>query len=169
MAGSEGRNRYAVAAVLMLAVLIMSGCGGRTRYVLVTDRNEVDFDNGSLRFICLQPDEAAKVTGLLTLYKDRDVQRYGESGKAGQDPIERVLYPMLRKDYGAARVQLEQNWTSLPDGLRLLLRADLSYENGKTVTAEQLTLLYQDAYEHQPCDVNRDLIRLRIRQLRYGR
>jgi len=159
-----------IAAVMLLsAAVLMSGCGGRARYVLITDRNDVDFDDGSTRFICLQAGEAAKMPGLLGLYQDSDIEKYGKTRKQGGDPLEGVLFPLVRKDYGTANARLHQDWMALPEGLRLLLHADMEYETGKDIPAERLTALYQDAYERQACDLNRDLIKLRIRQLRYGR
>jgi hypothetical protein len=81
------------------------------------------------------------------------------------------LFHLLRQNYSKASEVLHQNEAAFPEYLRVLLNADLAYEELGRDPAKvtQLIKQYQDAYEIQPCAMSRDLINLRIRQVRYLR
>lgn len=155
-------------AIIVAALMLLGACAGHARYVLVTSRNDVDHSSGSQRYICLTGAESSRLPGMLALYSERDITRYERSRRTG-DPLEDILFHVIRSDYRTAGTLLERHGRDVPPGLRLLLLADLSYETGTDIPAERLRSLYQEAFEAQSCDLNRDLIQLRIRQMRYGR
>jgi hypothetical protein len=153
----------------LAAVLVTAACSPPARYVLVADRSEVDFSNGGQRFICLTATEASRLQGMLALYSERDIRRYERTRRDNGDPLEEIFFHLVRSEYAAAGSFLGKHGRSVPEGLRLLLQADIAYETGTDVPVERLSALYQQAFEKQACELNRDLILLRIRQMRYGR
>jgi hypothetical protein len=156
---------------LMLCLLfLLAACTPLTRHVLITDRNEINFADGNKFYICLQPDEAKQVKGLLNLRTTEDVKKYETTRQTTAGPIEQILFDVVRADYRAAKADMTSRGDRIPTYLQLLLRADLVYlMEGTQASSLQLVQLYQDAFEAQLCDLNRDLIKLRIRQVRYGR
>ncbi len=158
-----------LASVLIAAALLLCACAAPARYVLVTGPGDVDYSSGSRRYLCLSAEEAARVPGMVGLHSGREIARYERTRRPGGDPLEEVLYRMVKDEYGTAVELLERHGLSLPPGLRLLIRADLAYETDERIPAERLRDLYQTAFEEQTCGLNHDLILLRIRQMRYGR
>jgi predicted nucleic acid-binding Zn ribbon protein len=78
-----------------------------------------------------------------------------------------VLFELVRSNYPAVRTGLDEQGDLFPPYLRLLLKADLAYETGgQEMPTTKMTELYQEAFEGQPCNLNQDLIKSRIRQVR---
>ena len=163
------RNTFILPLMLCLLSLL-AACTPLTRHVLVTDRNEINFADGNRFYVCLQPDEAKQVNGLLNLRTTEDVKKYETTRQTTSEPVEQLLFDVVRADYRAAKADLTSQGDRIPTYLQLLLKADLAYmTEGPQASSVQLVQLYQEAFEAQPCDLNRDLIKLRIRQVRYGR
>ncbi len=160
--------RLRLTILLALLCLLLAACSPATKYVLVTDRSEVNFADGDRFYLCLLADDAKRMSGMLKLRTRADVHKYELTRIDSSDPFERILFHLIRADYGAARAGLEQQGEMLPSYVRLLLKADLAYETSDMPTTG-LVQLYQEAFEGQGCDLNRDLIKMRIRQVRYGR
>lgn len=161
----RGYRTWALACLLVL----LASCAAPARYVIVTGRSDVDFSDGNQRFICISAADAMNLSGMVALRNDRDINRYGKGRSSASGPLEAILFQMIRNDYAAAGALLERDGRRVPEDLRLLLAADILYETAADIPRERLTRLYQEAFEKQSCDLNKDLIVLRIRQLRYGR
>lgn len=154
--------------ILLNILCLLTACSPATKYVLVTDRGEVNFADGDRFYLCLLPDEAKRVNSMLKLRTRADVRRYEQTRSGSSNPLERILFDLVRADYLAAQSDMDGQGDMLPSYLRLLLRADLAYETSEMPTT-RLVQLYQEAFEGQGCDLNKDLIKMRIRQVRYGR
>lgn len=160
--------RYAF--LVLAGAFLLSACAPPARYVLVTERKDVDYSSGSSqRYICLTAKEAMHLPGLIGLMNKKQIRRYAETRRPGSDPLEDILFHLVRNDYAAVGTLLERERKSVPEGLALLLRADIAYEKDDNIPAERITAMYQQAYDVQSCELNRDLILLRIRQMRYVR
>jgi len=97
------------------------------------------------------------------------IQQHAQKQKADAGPVPAVLSKVLESDYTGARKLLDAQRTSLSPSLVALLDADLTYESNDQKTGTlKLVDMYQAAYDIQVCDLNRDFIQNRIRQLRYG-
>jgi len=152
------------------ATLFIAGCSQPAKYILVTDRNDVNFADGDRFYICLQPEEAQRVRGMLTLRTKSSVKEYYKTRSGGPDALEEILYDIISAHYSAAQGRMDTQGDSLPPYLRLLLKADLARENKRQRTDPgHLVQMYQAAFDDPGCGLNRDLIKLRIRQVRYGR
>ncbi len=151
-------------------MFLLAACSPPIKYVLVTDRGDVNFGDGDRFYLCLLPDDAKRVNGMVGLLTVSDVKRYERTRPSSSDPLEQVLFDMVRSNYTAAQAGLDKQENGLPPYLRLLLKADLTYETGgQELSATRLIQLYQEAFEDQACGLNKDLIINRIRQVRYGR
>ncbi len=139
---------------------LLSACSPATKYVLVTDRGDVNFADGDRFYLCLLADDAKRVSGMLRLRTASEVRKYEQTRTGVSDPLEQILFDLIKSNYASAQAELVSRGDALPSYLRLLLKADLAYE---------LVQMYQDAYEDQACEFNKDLIKIRIRQVRYGR
>jgi hypothetical protein len=159
-------NIFMVSSLLCL----FTACSPATKYVLVTDRSDVNFADGDRFYLCLLTDDAKQVNGMLNLRTASEVKKYEQMRTKVADPLEQILFDLIKSNYALAQFKLDKQGDKLPLYLRLLLRADLAYENdSRKLSATQLVQMYQDAYENQACDLNKDLIKIRIRQVRYGR
>lgn len=162
-------RRFIILAILNLLSLL-TACSPATKYVLVTDRSDVNFADGDRFYLCLQTDDAKLVNGMLNLRTVSEVRKYEQTRTGTVDPLEHILLDLIKADYSSAQAELNNRGDALPSYLRLLLKADLAYETGsQKIPTTQLVQMYQDAYENQACDLNKDLIKIRIRQVRYGR
>lgn len=161
--------------VILPLFSLLCGCSSPARYIVVsedsTESSPAYRENADQRFVCLASADARNHSGLLALRKQSDIQDYERKRTDRQDPVERVLFHLLRQNYSKASEVLHQNEAAFPEYLRVLLNADLAYEELGRDPAKvtQLIKQYQDAYEIQPCAMSRDLINLRIRQVRYLR
>ena len=162
--------------ILILPLLLVSACNPPARYIVVSeDSAESDpasRDNSDQRFLCLTPADAQKYRGLLALRKQSDIENYERKRSTDrQDPVEGILFHLIRGEYAKASDSLHQQEATVPEYLRVLLSADLAYEvEAKNSTnAPQLIKQYQGAFDVQPCAMSREIINLRIRQVRYLR
>lgn len=156
-------------AIILTALLGSAGCS-RAKYIVVTDRSSVNFSDGDLFYICLRPEEAERVPRMLMLKTNSAVKKYQESRPMGSDVLEQVLFNVVSGDYSSALDHLKHKGDEIPAYLRLLLKADVARENRKQrPDPAQLVEMYQAAFDEPGCDLNRDIIKLRIRQVRYAR
>ena len=155
-------------AVLLTACVILSSCAPYARYVIINDhRDGIDFDYAGQRYICLSNKDAENMEGVIALRKKSDIRMYMQTRKDTHNQAEDVLAYLVIGDYKKSKELLQSQWHDMPEYLRLLLRADLASET-ETKRKSSLVKLYQEAYDVQPCDINREIIKFRIRQLRYG-
>ena len=59
-------RRFIILAVLSVLYLL-TACSPATKYVLVTDRGDVNFADGDRFYLCLQADDAKRVNGMVNL------------------------------------------------------------------------------------------------------
>ena len=158
-----------MSAALFTACVILSSCAPYARYVIIDDnRDGIDFDYAGQRYICLSNADAENMEGVIALRKKSDIRMYMQTRKGAQNPAEDVLVYLIIGEYKKSKELLHSRWHDMQEYLRLLLRADLASET-EDIKISALVKLYQEAYEVQPCDINREIIKFRIRQLRYGR
>jgi hypothetical protein len=163
-------TRGPIILMVLSLLCLLTACSPATKYVLVTDRSDVNFEDGDRFYLCLQADDAKHVNGMLRLRTASEVRKYEQRRTKDADPIEPILFDLIKSNYASAQAGLDSHGDTLPPYLRLLLKADLAYEAGSPkIPTTQLVQMYQDAYENQLCDLNKDLIKIRIRQVRYGR
>lgn len=162
--------RHILLCVCPLLFLLCS-CAQPARYIIISeDSGNVTWENPDQRYICLARQDAGKSMELMALRTNSDIQKYELRREAGQDAVENVLYHLVRADYKKTKELMSQYGDSIPEYLRLLLRADLASEDSENdLQTNQLVSRYQEAFEVQPCDISRTIIQLRIRQLRYRR
>jgi hypothetical protein len=170
---SDRRNVLSRRFIILIALnllCLLTACSPATKYVLVTDRSDVNFADVDRFYLCLAADDAKRVTGMLNLRTGSEVGKYEQTRTKVTDPLEQILFDLIKANYASARAGLDSRGDTLPSYLRLLLKADLAYETGsQKIPTTELVQMYQDAYENQACDLNKDLIKIRIRQVRYGR
>jgi hypothetical protein len=156
--------------VLCCPIFFLVSCAQPARYVIIPDDlKDLGFE-ADQRYVCLTKDDAQVNADLLNLRTISDVQNYEQKRKENRNPVEDVLYHLIRKDYEKARKLLGEYGDQIPEYLRLILKADLTSEIEKEkVEISQLVQMYQEAIEVKTCGINREIIKLRIRQLRYGR
>ena len=156
---------------LYLAVLLLCSCSEPARYVIVSERLEpVKLETTDQRLICLATSEAEPNTAILGLRTKNDIERYVHQRPASPNPVEHLLYLVIRAEYAKADELLRQSKNEIPLYLKLLLSADLASEdNTNTLSTGQLINRYQEAFDIQPCTISRSIMQLRIRQVRYGR
>lgn len=155
-------------ALFFVPILFFLSCSS-PRYVVVNSRHDVNLDDGDKRYICLNNEDARAYKDILGLRTTSGVTKYRQTKKI-DTPVGEVLYAVIAGKYVMARDTLNKNWDAIPDYLRLLMKADLASELEKErIPASQLAGMYQQAFEAQTSDLNRDIIKIRIRQLRYGR
>jgi len=168
-------ERFIRILMLALTLSLLPGCSPPARYIVVsedaTESTQAYPENVDQRFVCLAQADARNHSRLLALRKQSDIEDYERTRTDRQDPVERVLLHLLRQDYSKASEVLHENEAAFPEYLRLMLNADLAYEEFGRDPAKVTVLIkqYQDAYEIQPCTMSRHLIKLRIRQVRYLR
>lgn len=157
--------------VSLLLILLLSACAEPARYIVISeDAKDVRWEHTGQRFICLSKEDARNTADLLALYTKSDIQKYEEKRTDVGDPVAGVLYHLIRADYQTTKELLDQHGDRIPAYVRTMLKADLAYENvGDNVPPDRVVKLYQEAFELQPCDIGRNIIQLRIRQLRYRR
>lgn len=162
--------RHLLLCVCPLLFLLCS-CAQPARYIIISeDSGNVTWENPDQRYICLARQDAGKIMELMALRTKSDIQKYELRREVGQDPVESVLYHLVREEYMKTRELMSQYEGSIPEYLRLLLKADLASEDSENgLQTNQLVSRYQEAFEVQPCDISRSIIQLRIRQLRYRR
>jgi hypothetical protein len=165
------RLRFVKRILLLPIIMLLISCASPARYVIISeDMKDADLDNANQRYISLIKEDARDNNGLLTLRTKSAVRDYEQKRKAGSNPVEDVLSSLIREDYKQAEELLGKYWDRIPEYLRLVLKADLTYEHkGNGIEDNQLVKMYQEAFEVQTSDVSRNIIKLRIRQLRYGR
>lgn len=159
------------AVASMLSVLLLSACAHPNRYAIFSEEGPHPAPaNSAQRLICLKKDDAQQHAAIVALRTDKDIEKYEKSNPGDRAPVDEILYRLVRGDYARAEELLRQNGDALPDYLRLVLRADLASEGQEEdVETGRLVELYQEAHDHPGCELNRGLIKLRIRQLRYRR
>jgi hypothetical protein len=162
------------AHILMFALplfLLLCSCSSPARYIVISeDSAQPSWESADQRYVCLASADARNNRDLLALQTRSDVQDYERKRTDRQDPIESVLFHLIRDDYPKASELLRQHEDIIPEYLRLLLNADLAYEQTKnSAQTSQLFKKYQDAFEIQPCVISQTIIKLRIRQARYSR
>ena len=163
-------NSRSIIFTLLSLLCLLSACSPATKYVIVTDRSDVNFADGDRFYLCLATDDARQVNGMLRLRTVSAVRKYEQTRAAVADPLEPILFDLITSNYTSAQAEMDDRGNALPLYLRLLLKADLARETGgQTIPAAKLVQLYQDAYDDQACELNKDLIKIRIRQVRYGR
>jgi hypothetical protein len=155
----------------LLSILLLCSCAHPARYVIVSEEApDTTLANTGQRYICLKKEDARQHAAILALRTQSDIETYEKKSTGDRGPVEEVLYRMIRGDYARAGELLRQNGNQIPDYVRLVLRADLASEGqGDDAGTDRLVKMYQEAYDTQGCDISRDLIKLRIRQLRYRR
>ena len=168
MLGAYVRNIFLCVCPFLF---LLCSCARPARYIIITeDSANVTWENPDQRYICLARQDAGKSIGLMALRTNSDIQKYELRREGGQDPVESVLYYLVREEYMKTGELMSQYEDSIPKYLRLLLKADLASEGGENgLQVNQLVSRYQEAFEAQPCDISRAIIQLRIRQLRYRR
>ena|SRR5262245_15344247 len=167
-------ERFIQHLIYIFPVFLLCGCNPPARYIVVSEDSPESASasrvNADQRFVCLSQTDAKNNSGLLALGQQSDIQDYERKRTDRQDPVERVLFHLIRAEYSQASDLLHQNQAAFPDYLRVLLDADLAYEqdrNSGDVT--RFIKQYQDAFDVQPCAMSREIINLRIRQVRYFR
>lgn len=166
---------FILKVLLILPILLLYACSPAARYIVVSE-DLAESSGGYLnyvgqRFVCLSQTDARNNSGLLSLRTQSDIEDYERTRTDRQDPVEHLLLHLIREEYSKAREVLHDQESMLPTYLRLMLVADLAYEEAGRNRAQvsQLVKQYQDAYDVQPCAVSREIIKLRIRQVRYSR
>jgi hypothetical protein len=156
-------------ALLISVIMLLFSCAQPARYVIISeDAQNVNRQNTSQRYICLTKEDASNNVDILELYTKSDIQKYAEIKRIGLNPIEDVLSSLIRGSYYEADNGLKKYEERIPLYLRLLLKADLSFEF-KHIPKSQIVGMYQEAFEVQACPLNKEFIKFRIRQMRYGR
>ncbi len=152
-------------------VLLLCSCGSPARYVVISeDSTPPAWESADQRYVCLASADARNHRDLLALRTRSDIQDYERKRTDRHDPIEGVLFHLIRDDYPKASELLHRHEDTIPKYLRLLLDADLAYEEERsTAHTSRLIKQYQDAFDVQPCAISRAIIQLRIRQARYTR
>ena len=167
------RNRPgSVTRILLLPILLLQfSCAKPARYIIITeDAKDIRTENTGQFIICLTKEDARRNSDILELRTRSDIKEYQKKRTDSRNPVEDVLYQLIREDYSRAETLLNQYGSSLPIYLRLAVRADLAAEGADRFhPTEELIKLYQEAFDVPGCDINRELIRFRIRQLRYRR
>jgi hypothetical protein len=170
--GTQKAGRGSAIRLLIVATVVLlasASCARPARYVFIPDNGQpAPTQYVSQRYICLKADDANRDRAILSLETTSAVEEYLRTRTETRSPVEEVLVRLMREDYDGAAALLEKQGDELPAYLRLLVKADLAYEAGTAKTSE-IVALYQSAYEAQPCDINREFIKLRIRQVRYKR
>jgi hypothetical protein len=160
--------------VLLLSLLLFAACHAPVRYIVVSDDSAETYssfrENSAQRFVCLTHADAQNHSGLLALRRQSDIEDYERRRTDRHDPVERILFHLIRGEYGKAGDALHEHEATVPEYLRVLLRADLAYEAaGKNSgNAAQFIKQYQDAFDLQPCAMSHEMINLRMRQVRYS-
>lgn len=156
-------------SILCVTLLFLCSCSEPARYVIVSeDVGPIQLEAPDQRLICLASGEAKPHAAMIGLRTKNDVETYLHRRPATPDPVEHVLYHMIREDYAKAAELLRQSEDRIPLYLRLLLSADLASEDSThPLATRQLLGRYQDAFEVQPCTISRSILQLRIRQVRY--
>ncbi|HEX9051141.1 MAG TPA: hypothetical protein VF841_11475 [Anaeromyxobacter sp.] len=152
------------------ACLLLS-CADAARYVVVTDatpfqpREAVEH-----RLIYVSEPDARASAGLVGLRATSSVRQYGGARRGDLGAVEALLFETVSGAYGAAEDTLRAREAEIPVYLWRLLAADLASERSRTdLPAAELLGLYQKAYDVQQSDLARTIVKLRVRQLRYGR
>lgn len=162
--------RLFLVTVLCCSILFLVSCSQPARYVIIPDDLKNSGFEADQRYVCLTKNDAQANADILYLRTISDIQNYEQKRKESRSPIEDVLSNLIRKDYEKAGKLLNEYGDRIPEYLRLILKADLASEVEKEkVEISQLVKMYQEAIEVKTCDINREIIKLRIRQLRYGR
>lgn len=160
--------------VFLLSLLLFAACNAPVRYIVVSEDSAETYsasrENPAQRFVCLTHADAQNHSGLLALRRQSDIEDYERTRTDRHDPVERILFHLIRGEYGKAGDALHEHEATVPEYLRVLLRADLAYEAAanNTANAAQFIKQYQDAFDVQPCAMSREMINLRIRQVRYS-
>ena len=160
--------------VFLLSLLLFAACNAPVRYVVVSEDSAETYtasrENPAQRFVCLTHADAQNHSGLLALRRQSDIEDYERLRIDRHDPVERILFHLIRGEYGKAGDALHEHEGTVPEYLRVLLRADLAYEAAANNTANAARFIkqYQDAFDVQPCARSREMINLRIRQVRYS-
>ncbi len=71
---------------------MLTACSPATKYVIVTDRGDVNFADGDRFYLCLVAEDAKKVNGMLRLRTAADVRKYEQTRNNGADPVEQILF-----------------------------------------------------------------------------
>jgi len=170
----ESRRRWSVSVMRLLSlpiIMLLGSCAQPARYIIISeDMKDISWENTDQRYICLITEDAQKTPDILALHTKSEIRNYEQKRKDSKNPVEDVLYHLILEDYMRAEELLNQYGDGIPEYLKLVLRADLASESkDENVQASQVVKMYQEAFEVQTCDINRKLIKYRIRQLRYRR
>jgi hypothetical protein len=157
----------------LLMIVLLSACSAPARYIIISDHDQdVRWKQAQAdrRLIWLATEDARKRPDILDLYTKADIEKYEKKHRDANDPVEGVLYHLIRADYRVAEELLNQHGDRIPAYVRKMVTADLASEKGtESAPATELMKLYQEAFDSQPCDIGRSIVHLRIRQVRYGR
>jgi hypothetical protein len=150
--------------------MLLLGCADATRYVIVPEgAPAADQDSADRRLVCLATADARANPALLDLRTTASVRKYGETRVGDHGAVEAVLFALVSGEYAAAQQLLDARGAELPGYLRGLVTADLANERATTISYSSLVRLYQEAYDAQESELGRRIVRLRVRQARYGR
>jgi len=168
-------ERFVRNLMFILPFLLLCACNAPARYIIVSEDSAESYrayrENADQRFVCLTPADARNHSGLLALRRQSDIEDYKRKRTDPQDPVERVLFHLIREEYSKVSDVLHEHEAAVPAYLRVLLNADLAYEAEARNPAKhpQFIKQYQEVFEIQPCAMSREIINLRIRQVRYLR
>lgn len=163
-----GGSRFVQPAVY--AALLLAACAAPARYVVVSEEaKDMHLDDVGQRLVPLSPRDAQANTTILGLRTRSSVEEYGRARRGDRGPLEEVLYQLISGRYGTAEETLRAHPGDILEHLRRLLVADLASEHSPRVPTAELLKMYQEAHDAQESDTARAIIKLRIRQLRYGR
>lgn len=167
----KGHRKWPWVLIIGLCpILFLISCAPPARYVIINDDLKDLGLEANQRYVCLMEADAQANTEILHLRTISDVRNYEQRRKERRNPVEDVLYHLIREDYQKAGELLVEYSDQIPEYLRLVLKADLTSEIKKEkVETSYLVKLYQEATEVRTCYITQEIIRLRIRQLRYGR
>jgi hypothetical protein len=169
---NEGKNPHGYLFVpAFLVLLLLCSCARPARYVVISeDTRDPARGDGDQRLICLTKEDARDNASLLELNTESAIRDYEQKRTAGNNAVEDVLYHLIHGDNKKTEQLLNTYGDRIPPYLRLLLKADVASEySQKGIQDAELVKMYQAAFDVQNVEANRVIIKLRIRQLRYGR
>jgi hypothetical protein len=169
---TENKRPYLFPLISALPIIVLLfSCSSPARYVIISeDMKDAELRDANQRFVCLMKEDARDNAALLALNTKSAVRDYEQRRKAGLNPVEDVLSRLIQEDYKKAAELLNTYGDRIPAYLKLILKADLASEDKKKDMQDgELVKMYQAAFDVQNSEANREIIKLRIRQLRYGR
>ena len=99
--------RRILMAVLLSIPLLLVSCAQPARYMIVSEETkDIRLENPDQRYVFLNKEDAGKNPDILALRTKSDVQKYEQKRKEGGNPVEDVLYHLVRGDYKKAEALL---------------------------------------------------------------